>query len=267
MQGGGGPLQISTISIDRGIPCPLGLTRCRRRRRRQSAQEVLRLPTVRARTGVKHLHRAAEAYDVAVYFEANGHGSVLFSAAALDAFRRIVSGIDAGRFAPPPAGADAAACRRSASTLLHLDGMINPAVGDGLSGLLLVDVALRMRGWSPRDWLGLYADLPARQLKAAVPDRRAVVVDARTEERVLEPPGLQAAIDACVAEAANGLGADGGDERPRVRCFARPSGTEDVVRVYAESPCESATLRLCEKVRRLVEERLGGAGADAAMPP
>lgn len=31
-------------------------------------------------TGVKHLHAAAEEFDVGIYFEANGHGTVLFSA-------------------------------------------------------------------------------------------------------------------------------------------------------------------------------------------
>ena len=34
-------------------------------------------------TGVKHLHAAAEAFDVGIYFEANGHGTVLFSEAFL----------------------------------------------------------------------------------------------------------------------------------------------------------------------------------------
>lgn len=32
-----------------------------------------------ALTGVKHLHEAAKAFDVGVFYEANGHGSVLFS--------------------------------------------------------------------------------------------------------------------------------------------------------------------------------------------
>ena len=30
-------------------------------------------------TGVKHLHHRASCFDVGVYFEANGHGTVLFS--------------------------------------------------------------------------------------------------------------------------------------------------------------------------------------------
>ncbi len=37
-------------------------------------------------TGVKHLHHAALAFDVGVYFEANGHGTVVF---APEAERRI----------------------------------------------------------------------------------------------------------------------------------------------------------------------------------
>lgn len=31
-----------------------------------------------AKTGVKFVHHEAEKYDVGVYFEANGHGTVLF---------------------------------------------------------------------------------------------------------------------------------------------------------------------------------------------
>ena len=30
-------------------------------------------------TGVKHLHEEAVKFDIGIYFEANGHGTVLFS--------------------------------------------------------------------------------------------------------------------------------------------------------------------------------------------
>lgn len=30
-------------------------------------------------TGVKHLHHKAVEYDIGIYFEANGHGTVVFS--------------------------------------------------------------------------------------------------------------------------------------------------------------------------------------------
>jgi phosphomannomutase len=37
-----------------------------------------------AKTGVKFLHHKAQEYDLGVYFEANGHGTVLFSDNFLD---------------------------------------------------------------------------------------------------------------------------------------------------------------------------------------
>lgn len=37
----------------------------------------------RTATGVKYLHEVAVQFDVGIYFEANGHGTVLLSAALL----------------------------------------------------------------------------------------------------------------------------------------------------------------------------------------
>ncbi len=43
-------------------------------------KKALKVDVMCTPTGVKHLHRAAEqAGDIAVYFEPNGHGTVLFS--------------------------------------------------------------------------------------------------------------------------------------------------------------------------------------------
>ena len=42
------------------------------------------IPVVCVPTGVKHLHKRAEDFDVGVYFEANGHGTVLFSDSAME---------------------------------------------------------------------------------------------------------------------------------------------------------------------------------------
>jgi phosphoacetylglucosamine mutase len=50
--------------------------------------------------------------------------------------------------------------------LLALVDMVNQAVGDALSGLLLVEAALRRLGRTLADWEALYANLPSRQLKA-----------------------------------------------------------------------------------------------------
>ena len=41
-----------------------------------------------AATGVKHLHHRALEFDVGVYFEANGHGTVVFSPATTEAVKK-----------------------------------------------------------------------------------------------------------------------------------------------------------------------------------
>lgn len=40
--------------------------------------QVLRLPVECVPTGVKNLHAAAAQFDIGIYFEANGHGTILF---------------------------------------------------------------------------------------------------------------------------------------------------------------------------------------------
>lgn len=188
------------------------------------------VPVTCVPTGVKHLHHAAEAYDVGVYFEANGHGTVLFSPAALSKIRTPPAH-DATESAAAPAtttAAVAAASRLAAlENLRSLTDLINQTVGDALSDLLLVETVLLHRQWTPAEWDRAYTDYPNRLVKVLVADRHAFeTTDA--ERRLVKPEGLQARIDLLCAEV------DGG------RSFVRPSGTEDCVRVYAEATTREA---------------------------
>lgn len=56
--------------------------------------------------------------------------------------------------------------QKAASRLVAVTQLINQAVGDALSGLLLVEAILHNKGWSFQKWCDLYQDLPSRQLKA-----------------------------------------------------------------------------------------------------
>ena len=131
--------------------------------------------------------------------------------------------------------------------VLAVGRLMNQAVGDAISGLLLVEAVLRC-GTALEDWEGLYADLPSRQTKLRVADRAAIVT-ADAERRCVAPAGLQAAIDAAVTKV------------PRGRAFARPSGTEDAVRVYAEAETQATADALAAEVGRLVYDMAGGVGA------
>jgi len=192
-------------------------------------------------TGVKHLHKAAEEFDVGIYFEANGHGTVLFK----DGFMQQVNEACAACPASPVEGTPESALVK----LRALGEVVNQAVGDALSGILVVEAILSHYQWQLKDWAGLYTDVPSRQLKVQVKDRN-VIETMNAETRVKTPAALQSRIDESV-----GLYESG-------RSFVRPSGTEDVVRVYAEASTQAAADELARIVARHVHQICGGVGAE-----
>ncbi|GJY96264.1 hypothetical protein Tco_0512625 [Tanacetum coccineum] len=58
--------------------------------------------------------------------------------------------------------------KNAAKRLWAVTKLINQAVGDALSGLLLVEAILQHMGWPVDKWNELYHDLPSRQLKKLV---------------------------------------------------------------------------------------------------
>ncbi|KAI8968495.1 hypothetical protein BDF20DRAFT_896702 [Mycotypha africana] len=196
--------------------------------------KVLNVPVSCVSTGVKHLHHEAEKYDVGVYFEANGHGTVLFSPDALNTIKT--------------AEAKTPAQKQAIAQLAALTDLINQTVGDAISDMLMVEAILTGRHWSLEEWDQAYTDLPNRLVKVIVSDRH-IFKTTNAERQLVEPAGLQAEIDALVAKYSNG------------RSFVRASGTEDAVRVYAEAATRAETDDLAFKVAQLVYDRAGGVGA------
>jgi phosphoacetylglucosamine mutase len=196
----------------------------------------LNLDVACTQTGVKHLHHKALEYDIGVYFEANGHGTVIFSQKAKESIAAALC------------NEDSTDDQKSASKklLLTID-LINETVGDAISDMLLVETILHAKGWNLKDWLKTYDDLPNLQQKVKVQDRN--VFETTDAERVcIKPDGLQEKINELVKKYKRG------------RSFVRPSGTEDVVRVYAEAADDDDVKRLAAEVSLLVFELAGGVG-------
>ena len=191
-------------------------------------QEELKLPVYFTPTGVKHLHHKAQQFDVGIYFEANGHGTVLFSkkyTSELSIF--LATTTDTKQ-------------KAAAQTLLLLADLTNQTVGDSISDLVTVMVALRIMGKSVNSWGADYTELPNRLFKLKVKDRSAFkTTDA--ERKLVSPSGLQAKLDEEISKYKQG------------RSFVRASGTEDAVRVYAEAEtqeeCDNLGSGVCELVK------------------
>ena len=195
--------------------------------------ETLGAAPVCVPTGVKHLHHAAEQLDIGVYFESNGHGTALFSETTKKKIEDATVEALVQRSMPHV---------KALLALAHCQRCINPAVGDAMSGILLVEGILRRLKATklPRP----YADLPSRQTKIVVPDRTKIKTE-DAERRVREPKSLQDAIDDAIrARAATDAS---------VRAFVRPSGTEDCVRLYVEGERVESVDVLTARIRDACE--------------
>ncbi|XP_076060612.1 phosphoglucomutase 3-like protein nst [Oratosquilla oratoria] len=201
----------------------------------------LGVPVGCAKTGVKHVHHLALQYDIGVYFEANGHGTIIFSKKGRETIRAAANDASLG------------AKQAGAARLADVMDIINETVGDAISDMLLVETVLHARGWSIEDWKKTYTDLPNRQMKVSVADR-AVITTTDAERVCVTPEGLQETINKLVSS------------YPKGRAFVRPSGTEDIVRVYAEAATQKETDELAHKVACAVFEQAGGVGQLPKLP-
>lgn len=131
--------------------------------------------------------------------------------------------------------------RSAAATLCSFINLINPSVGDAITNILAIETVLRLRKMSALAWDCLYTDLPYRQLKISVRDRD-VIKTTDAERRIESPGGLQLQIDNLIA------GYEG------ARCFVRPSGTENCVRVHAEARTQRDADSLANVVGVLVQD-------------
>lgn len=165
--------------------------------------DELKLDVKCAKTGVKNLHHdAVENFDVGIYFEANGHGTVVFNDLFMNKLKE--------------------------SNLPELSlfvSLINQAVGDAITDMFVIIAILLNLDIDAKTWFSKYKDLPNRLVKCVVPDRSQFETF-DYERQLAKPAGLQDAINHIVS-VNNAL--------HKTRSFVRASGTEDVVRIYAES--------------------------------
>mmetsp|Transcript_21924 Transcript_21924/g.33261 ORF Transcript_21924/g.33261 Transcript_21924/m.33261 type:complete len:573 (+) Transcript_21924:74-1792(+) len=190
-----------------------------------------------AKTGVKHVHKAAhDNFDIGVYFEANGHGTVLFG----ETFYWFME------YCQEHLKDEVSS--KVLTRLALLPKLINQAVGDALSDLLLVDAILTLQNHTLASWNSLYTDLPSKQSKVAVPDRTMIVMN-DNETACVAPAALQRDL--------NSLMTKGG------RCFVRPSGTENVVRIYAEAETSAQAEALAQRAGELINQHCFSAEDDS----
>eukprot|EP01100_Stratorugosa_tubuloviscum_P015652 TRINITY_DN917_c0_g1_i1.p1 TRINITY_DN917_c0_g1~~TRINITY_DN917_c0_g1_i1.p1 ORF type:complete len:570 (-),score=250.91 TRINITY_DN917_c0_g1_i1:111-1820(-) len=189
-------------------------------------------------TGVKYLHTRASNYDVGIYFEANGHGTILFS----ENFKCQLNKINLENL-------NNEEIKSAIIKLQCLPNLINQSIGDPFPNLLLIEAILRYKQWSLNDWNVIYSELPNRQRVQRIADK-SLIKTYDAERRISSPIELQEAIDNEVSKF------------NLARSFVRPSGTEDVVRVYSEADTQQSADQLALNIAKLVFKLAQGAGEE-----
>ena len=79
------------------------------------------------------------------------------------------------------------------------------------------------------------------------------------DRTITAPEGMQAELDQLVSNVNNRLSSPNGDfnsSEVKARCFIRPSGTEDVVRIYIEAGSDSDIEEIFDGAQSLIKEYL-----------
>ena len=155
-------------------------------------------------TGVKNAHPIVVRYDIGANDEPNGHGTIVCKWDKVKA--ALAEKMDT----------------LEAKKIVGILQLSNMTVGDAIANLLLIESILWDLDMSIQDFMNIYEENPSRMYKAIVKDRTKfkVVWD---ESKLTQPIELQQKIDELVAGTNEG------------KAFVRPSGTEDILRLYAEA--------------------------------
>ena len=152
-----------------------------------------------ATTGVKNLHPKAEEADIGIYFETNGHGTILVKREVLDFLRQSTN--------------------EFLQILYSWLNLSNQLVGDAYRNVLLTEASLLILDMPITH--EFYEERCYENMKIYGLDRS--IFEVGQEDRVvLKPDGIQLKINEMI-------GRFGG------RMILRPSGTEDLVRLYIEN--------------------------------
>jgi phosphoacetylglucosamine mutase len=179
------------------------------------AKNLSNVEIVITKTGVKHLHKKAKEYPISVYFESNGHGSILFDPLLINKLYKIL-----GKTKNPELAINI-------SKLLKVHNLSNQYVGDAITNMLIIIGILSTNDINREesnllDLLDLYENFPNKQTKIYV-ENKNLYLTSEDDRRLVEPFDLQLKINSVLEKYDNG------------RSFIRPSGTENCLRLFVEA--------------------------------
>lgn len=187
--------------------------------------------TVRGRTGIKNLIKAAREYDIGVYNEPNGHGGAIFSSRLVQMLEQILSS-EKGTYSDDKI--------EKAQLLNQIVQIYDSSHADPMCNFFLLEY-IKMA--EPKLFEPSYTPLPCRQMVVRVRDRTILVLDKNLN--ISAPIPLKTLVDKI-------------KKTENARVFVRASGTEPIIRIFCEA--ESEVDLLCLTVAQGVYNICDGIG-------
>lgn len=144
-------------------------------------------------TGVKNLHHESTKYDVATYFESNGHGNLIINNEEL----------------------------KNIDIFKDIEMLNNNIVGDGICGIFCTLYFLQKLNLKYDEWYNLVVKNKNLLYKQKVKNKNLFITNA-IGDKLIEPIEIQNELDIIM-------------NKYNCYCFIRPSGTENIIRIYIES--------------------------------
>ncbi|KRW99776.1 Alpha-D-phosphohexomutase, alpha/beta/alpha I/II/III [Pseudocohnilembus persalinus] len=201
-------------------------------------RDTLKVLTRMSPNGVKNLHPRAHEYDIGIYCESNGHGTFTVKDERMETLKSLLNIADTLKSQYP----DNQKVQQLAKLLnlaYYFPATQNQINGDAMTNFLCIEEALAYLGLSAEQWLNIYQDLHCLNSTVKIRDRSKMVVS-ENQDVILQPAELQEEINQIVKA------------NPGIRSFVRPSGTEDIVRVYVEADSIEKVKDITEQVSKKV---------------
>lgn len=182
------------------------------------------------KTGVKYVERHVRHSSVGIYFEPNGHGTIYTNIKQVNEWAQKLHILDDVFF----------------MALQKYLLCFIPANGDALVDFLLIELTLKFLDFTLPQWNSFYQALPFSflNLKCKKADLQNFEAHAEHEKYLLKPRCLQKKIEEIVFQIDSKYG----------RCFVRPSGTEHLIRIYAEARTAEKAQEIINQVKLAVQE-------------
>lgn len=178
------------------------------------------------KTGVKNAHPVIVQYDIGANNEPNGHGTVAFK---LDKIDQILA-------------EKGLKDNQDAKKLRCILQISNKLVGDAIANLLVIEAILYDLDMSIQQFDEIYHESPSRMYKIKVADRTKFTIT-EDESKLTYPTALQEEIDLAIAKVQDG------------KAFVRPSGTEDILRLYCEASTTEQMESLSKELLDIIESK------------